>query len=302
MPPAATAVERVRTRYALLTARHRQVADYMLAHPFEAATLSIDAMARRCGVATATMNRFAASLEYDGYSSLRAHWQQVLQRQTTPGPLDKLQAQRSAPTPSQQRLHTALQTGATQLQTAAELLEPGALQAIVELLTGARRIAVLGSDVTAYLAGYFVSYAGLFHPAVEAINGLGGVTEAQRRIMTLTDQDLLLALSLPRYSSLTVELCAQASEAGVPVLALTDSPQAPMLAHARHALIAPAQHPMLPASGVGLLGLLECLCMLLATHSTRSRDELARIAQAGARFHQDARVHPARSRHTGATE
>lgn len=104
----------------------------------------------------------------------------------------------------------------------------------------------------------------------------------------------MLVLSLPRYSTHTIELCAEASDAGVPVIAVTDSPHAPVLAHVRHALIAPAQHPMLPASGVGLLGLLESLCMLLATSGPRSSDELLRMAQAGARFRVDARAQPAR--------
>jgi len=232
------------------------------------------------------LNRFAARLAYPGYSSFRAHWQQQLQASMEP--LDKLQQQRTAPAAHQQRLHEALLAGSAQVQAAAALLAPDTIDAIAALLAQARRIAVLGCDVSAYLAGYGVSYASLFHSDVQAISSLGGASEAQRRVMALTPQDVLLALSLPRYSILTVELCAQASEQGVPVIVLADSPTSPVIAHARHALIAPAQHPMLPASALGLVGLIECLCMLLAAANLRTHEQLLCMTQGTARFHTDA--------------
>ena len=87
-PPSPTAPDRIRQHYAALTASQRQVADHILAHSFEAATLSIDAMAAQCGVSLATMNRFASTLGYASYSSFRNHWQQQLH--TGQAPLDKL--------------------------------------------------------------------------------------------------------------------------------------------------------------------------------------------------------------------
>lgn len=286
-PLVATAVERVRAHYGALTSGHRQVADYLLGHQFEAATLSIDAMARQCGVSVTSMNRFASSLGYAGYSSFRAHWQQLLQAPAAFAPLDKLQQQRATPTPAAQRLHTALHAGSAQLQAAAALLDPQALQAITQQLVQAQHVAVLGSDVSAYLAGYFVSYASLFRGHVDNISSLGGASEAQRRVLALTPDDVLIAMSLPRYSELTVDLCALAHERGVPVIAITDSPAAPIAAFAQHLLIAPAQHPMLPASGVVMMGLLEGLCTMLAAASPRSPDEMLRLSQGAARFHID---------------
>ena len=284
---APTAVEQVRSQYSAMTSSHRKVADYVLAHPFEAATLSIDAMARHCDTSVTTMNRFASNLGYGGYSSFRAHWQQLLQAPSMLAPLDKLQQQRSTAAPLDQRFQTALHAGAAQLQTAAALLAPATLDAAAQLLTQARHIAVLGSDVSAYLAGYLVSYASLFRNQVDNLSSLGGASEAQRRVLALGKDDVLVALSLPRYSELTVNLCALAHERGVPVIALTDQPNAPIAPYAQHLLLAPTQHPMLPASGVAALGLLEGLCTMLAAASPRSPDEMLRLSQGAARFHMD---------------
>lgn len=280
------AARHLQSRYAELTPQQRQVADHMLAHPFEAATLAIDAMAARCRVSPATMNRYARALGYPGYSALRRDWQQVL-RGAAP-PVDKLQRERTQPTQPMQRMQAALLDGAAQLRSAAGLLDADALQTVARLLVRAPRLGVLGSDVSAYLASYFVSYASLFRGGVEAISGPGGASEAHRRVLALKPGDMLLALSLPRYSALTVDLCALAREREVAVVALTDSPTSPVVPHARHVLLAPSQQPVLPASGLGVLALLEGLCTLIAAASPRSRDELLALALGAARYHVDA--------------
>ena len=285
-PPSPDAPERIRQHYAALTASQRQVADHILAHSFEAATLSIDAMAAQCGVSLATMNRFASALGYASYSSFRNHWQQQLH--TGQAPLDKLVQVRQQPSSAVQRLQSTLQSGAAQAQAAAGLLDADTPEAVAQLLAQARQIAVLGSDVSAYLAGYFASYAGLFRPGVESLTQSGGASEAQRRLLALGPDDALLAISLPRYSRQTLELCALAHARGIPVLAITDSPGAPIAAHARHILLAPAQHPMLPASAMGVLGLLEGLCTVLAASSAWSADEMRERSQLADAFHADA--------------
>src|SRR5512133_3784849 len=55
-----------------LTRSHREMADYVLAHPLQAATMPIDELAATVGVSVATANRFARALEFDGYPQFRA--------------------------------------------------------------------------------------------------------------------------------------------------------------------------------------------------------------------------------------
>ena len=55
-----------------LTRSHQQMADYVLAHPLQAATMPIDELAAAVGVSVATANRFARAIGLDGYPMLRA--------------------------------------------------------------------------------------------------------------------------------------------------------------------------------------------------------------------------------------
>ncbi len=280
-----TAAQHLNDRYARLTPQQRAVADFMLAHPFEAATLSIDAMAQRCAVSAATMNRFARALEYAGYSALREDWQRLL-RGTTPS-VEKLQTQRALATEPLGRMQASMLGGAEQVRAAVSLLHAEALQQVSRRLAEAPRIAVLGGDVSAYLASYFASYASLFRAGVDAISGPGGSSEADRRVRALNAGDVLVAIALPRYSALTVDLCALARERQVTVIAVTDSPASPLVPLADHTLLAPSQQSMLPASSIGVVALLEGMCVLIAAHTPRSREELLALAFGASRFNVD---------------
>ena len=55
-----------------LTRSHQQMADYVMAHPLQAATMPIDELAAAVGVSVATANRFARAIGLDGYPMLRA--------------------------------------------------------------------------------------------------------------------------------------------------------------------------------------------------------------------------------------
>ena len=62
---------RIGDRLPSLTPSHRQIAEYVLAHPLLAATLPINELAAAVGVSVATANRFARALDFEGYPQFR---------------------------------------------------------------------------------------------------------------------------------------------------------------------------------------------------------------------------------------
>ncbi len=87
----------------------------------------------------------------------------------------------------------------------------------------------------------------------------GGNENAAYRLAAITDQDVLRAIALPRYSQDTLQLSRFAQERGATVLAITDSPASPLAPIARHVLFAPADHPVLTSSNIAVLALIEGL-------------------------------------------
>nr|WP_316643707.1 MurR/RpiR family transcriptional regulator [uncultured Roseateles sp.] len=269
-----SAVQRLTRGYAALTPRQRQMADHVLGHRFEAATLAIDALARRCEVSVASANRFVRALGYASYAGFREHWQHELMADEAPGALARLRAQAQAGEAAGPLLRGVLRHGQQSLQHAQADLDDEQAQGLLEALLRAPRVAVFGAEVSAYLAGYFVNYLSLFRGDVEGLAGLGGATEPYRRLLAYDDQDLLLLLSLPRYSKQTLEVAEFATARGIPVAAITDQPSAPVVRLARHVLYAPAGDSLLPASSLSTLALLEGLCSAVGARSSRLAQEL----------------------------
>lgn len=276
--------QRLTLGYSVLTGAQRKLADHVLAHRFEAATLTINQLAQRAGVSVASANRFARALGYPGWAEFRAHWQAELKPMTSA--LDKLQdQQRRRSTSADEHVRAALHDGAQALRRCESDLPAEPVRSLAQRLIQARRVAVFGADVSTYLAGYFASYLSLFRADVVNLAQGGAPSEAFRRVLDLGADDVLLLLSLPRYSTLTIELADFATGRGVPIAALTDVPGAPVAARARWVLLAPAAAATLPASAVALVTLLEGLCAAVAARSTRRAHELPALMDALAAHH-----------------
>jgi DNA-binding MurR/RpiR family transcriptional regulator len=129
----------------------------------------------------------------------------------------------------------------------------------VTRLTQARKIYILGFGNSVYFAGLAASTLMPFCADATAISMEGGNENAAYRLAAITDQDVLLAISLPRYSLDTLQLARFANERGASVLAITDSPASPLTSIAEHVLFAPADHPVLTSSNIAVLALIEGL-------------------------------------------
>ena len=61
----------IKERYDDLSAKEKQIADFILEHPRESVNPSIEELAERIGISESTMVRFARKLGYSGYQRFR---------------------------------------------------------------------------------------------------------------------------------------------------------------------------------------------------------------------------------------
>ncbi len=92
-----------------------------------------------------------------------------------------------------------------------------------------------------------------------AISMEGGNENAAYRLAAITDQDVLLAISLPRYSLDTLQLARFANERGASVLAITDSPASPLTRRCRTCFICPCRPSGNDQLNIAVLALIEGL-------------------------------------------
>src|SRR5258708_35593555 len=86
-----TIMARIATAYPGLSRAHRKAADFVLKHPFQAATMMIEELARAADISVATANRFARALGISGYPAFRAELVRTFS--ATLAPVEKLRAE-----------------------------------------------------------------------------------------------------------------------------------------------------------------------------------------------------------------
>ncbi|MCY1408983.1 putative HTH-type transcriptional regulator YbbH [compost metagenome] len=235
----------------------RKVADFILRHPLKAATLTIEELALESTTSPSAVNRLAKVMDLGGFTGLKTELVTTLQQMVSP--VDKLRNELEQRAGGEFGLQEQIQIASGNLGTAGANNQAAIFETFVARLIEARRVYVLGFGNSAYMAGLAAGTLMPFCADAIAVSMEGGNENAAYRLAAITHQDVLLAISLPRYSLDTLQLARFAKERGATVLAITDSPASPLNNIAEHVLFAPADHPVLTSSNIAVLALIEGL-------------------------------------------
>jgi DNA-binding MurR/RpiR family transcriptional regulator len=244
-----------------------RVGHWMAAHLIQTLSSSAEEIAELTGTSVAAINRFSRAAGFEGFSHLKSTLGKELE--SVVDPVHKLISAKGAATAKTTRGASAADeairaaAGADDVRRAAGRLMK------------ARNVWVLGLGASGFIAGYAAHVLMPYLPQVWAVAGPGGTEVAARQLTRCGPGDVMLALSLPRYSTATLRLAAFAKERGVLVVAITDSAKAPLAAIAHAVLVAPSTHPLMPSSGVGALAIVEAL----ATEVMRLNPDSVQIAR-----------------------
>ena len=96
----------------------------------------------------------------------------------------------------------------------------------------------------------------------------------------MTPDDMLIAISYPRYLTDTVLLAQGAFQRGVSVLALTDGPRSPLVPHAHVCLFAQTENQYAANSESSALAMIEALTSAVAHQAKESVKSAARMTEA----------------------
>lgn len=250
------------------------VADWLLRHAVQAATLGIEDIAKAAGSSAASVNRLARQAGYDGFIALKADLARELHAAI--GPVQKLRTGLK---------HGDLQPPANHVRIAQDNLDrmvrdtpPKVVRRAVRKLVAARRVYILGLGLTAHLSHWLADALAPYVGMVVALGQSGGTEQSAVRLLGIGHGDVLVTISVPRYSRDTVGLARFARERGAHVIAVVDSPAAPLATAADCVLVAPSEHPFLPSSWVGVQLMSEVLLAEVMRTNPRATQIAADLA------------------------
>lgn len=231
------------------------VAEWVLRHPAEGATLGIEEIAAQAGTSPASVNRLARAAGYSGFIELKSALASVMRSLVDPVQKLRDEQHRSKLSPPEQYIAMAR----ANLEQLARANPEGSLLAAAKLMNTPGHVYVLGLGLTSHVCAWFADAIQLYVQSVLFVAGPGGTERGAARMSRIGKGDVLVAASLARYSRDTISLARYARDRGASVLAIVDSHAAPLAQEADLLLLAPSSHPMLPASYVALQMVCESL-------------------------------------------
>ncbi|QDY06772.1 MurR/RpiR family transcriptional regulator [Micromonospora sp. HM134] len=209
-----------------LTPTQRRIAHCLVQHAATVAYLSAAEVAELAGVSQPSVTRFAVALGHDGYPALRRRL-----RELTAGPDGRAD--------DGNELQRAVRAEMANLdRLAGELADRDRIATAGRLLAASRPLPVLGLRAAAPLAAYFAYFAAKVLPDVRVLDDGGSLLADRLEQAASAGADALLAFVLPRYPRETLDALRAARDAGLTVVAITDSPVSPATEYAE--LVLPA--------------------------------------------------------------
>lgn len=278
LKPSTDLAGRIARAYPSLSDSHRKAADFVLQRPLDAATMTIEGLAEQSGTSTATVTRFVRSLGYATYSEFRAALSEALK--LAMAPVNSLADARMTAGSPVTTLATALRDEAANLEDTIATLEETAAASAIAAILGARRIFLLASGASHHVASLLEDGLALYLDAdVIFASSRGGPERAIRHMLSAKPGDLVLAISMPRYSHTTLELSKFAKNRGATLLALTDAPTSPLALVADLALFAPARNRLLPNSPTAIFALADALITVIARERPAAVESLKDLSE-----------------------
>lgn len=193
---------------------------------------SATALAARTGTSASTVVRLFAKLGYASYAEAqreaRGEVTALLQTAAQRAPV-LLGAQRSL----SECVDDALLHDQHNIQSTREGLDMAAFEAMArQLAQDEGRVFLLAQFNSSPVSAWLALHLNMCRPGVQQLDA-GAIAPADQ-LLWVGPTDTLLAFSVSQYSRGTYEVAQRFSEAGARVLAITDSPTAPLVTVAHH--------------------------------------------------------------------
>lgn len=278
LKPTTDLANRIAKVYPTLSEGHRKAADFVLQNPLDTATMTIEGLAERSGTSTATITRFVRALGYASYGDFRAALSAALK--VALAPVEALADARAAAGSVFATMSASLGNEAANLEEAIATLDEPTVDRAIAALLKARRIFIIGYGASHHV-GAFLEDGLLLYLEADVIfaTARGGPERASNQMLSAGPDDLVVAISLPRYSRSTLELAKFAKQRKAMLLAITDKPSSPLVAIADMTLFAPARNNFLPNSPTAAFAVADALITTLARERPDAVEALKALSE-----------------------
>ncbi len=254
------AIER---QYASFSKGQKNIAKYLEENFDRAAFMTAAKLGKTVGVSESTVVRFASELGFDGYPGMRKALQEMIRTRSTS--VQRIKVAKDV-MGSKDVLATVLHWDMEKLRSTAEETSREEFAAAVKAISKARRIYILGTRSSKALSVFMGFYLNLLFENVKVVDDTS-ISEIFEQMLRLTNEDVVIGISFPRYSTRTFNTLKFARDRMATVIGITDNQDSPIAKVSEIKLLAKSDMVSFVDSLVAPLSLINALILALGSET-----------------------------------
>ena len=238
------------------TATQKRFVRYILSNKYEASFLPAYEIANEINANSSTLVRFAKSIGYKGYPELQKDLGRlVIDEIRYSGQLEK--AKRFKKTEEKNIIQVSLNKTYRNIVELLDNIDEESINLFSEAICSSRKKIIIASR-SSYSTGHFLYFElKKILPNVQFLSdydhGFYDVFE------DLNQRDLIIAISVPRYTKITIDFAQYAAQRKLKIVSITDSRISPLFPLSSVCLFAPTQSATFHNSNVTLMTLADAI-------------------------------------------
>jgi DNA-binding MurR/RpiR family transcriptional regulator len=257
---------------------NKRIADYLLRNQVKVTALGIEDMAEQCDVSTATISRFARDLGFSNYAALKNKIAETVQAIFSP--VEKLRNTIEGKKNNISPIYASLQSATANIEGASQSINEEQMQQIVQRLGKAGTVYIMGFGLSSHLAGMLSLHLQPFCNRVVEVVTYGGTEVAAGNLANISEKDVLIVLSFPRYALDVIRLTQFARHHAACIISITDSTASPIAQLGDYLLLAPSMHAVLPSSSTAAIAVIESLVSNIMISNKKNVEKAIRLTEA----------------------
>ena len=231
------------------------IANFITEHYDKAAFMTASKLGTTVGVSESTVVRFATELGYDGYPKMQKAMQEMIRDKLTS--VQRIEVTKSRMSGSDV-LSSVLNHDIEKIRRTIEETSKEDFANAVTAISKAKTIYIFAVRSSAALASFLGYYYSLIFDRVKVISNYGE-TEIYENLFRISEDDVIIGISFPRYSNAAVKAMTFARRRGAKVIAITDSMTSPLCSLSDYILIAKSDMASVVDSLVAPLSMINAL-------------------------------------------
>lgn len=252
-------IEKLTTMRSGFSKSQKLIADFISAHYDKAAFMTAAKLGEKVGVSESTVVRFASELGYNGYPDFQRVLREIIKNKLTAAQRMEITSTKFA---EKDVLKTVLSSDIDKLRQTLESVSVEDFTSSIDTIMNARRVYVLGARTCFSIASFLGFYLNLISLDVRLIT-TNSASETFEQIFATGENDVVIAISYPRYSRRTLNAVKYAYDKKSKIIAITDSEISPIVKYADHTLIARSDMSNFVDSLVAPLSIINALIVAL---------------------------------------